>query len=147
MDPFTWSVENLDSSNCIIRFNQDFYFEKHLKKTQKVTWSESHSGWIINKLFFPTICNSILRVFPEWKFIDKRMGCVVSNEIKNVIEDTFTPSEHSIDKVESYAKAVDMNEANKKILHIAVKDGWETATKTMMETANNDYSTMRLMYG
>ena len=73
------------------------------------------------------------------------MGCVVSNEIKNV-KDTFAPTE-DLEKVENYAKAVGMDDANKKILTIAVKDGWEVATKTMMETADNDYFKMRMKYG
>lgn len=74
------------------------------------------------------------------------MGCVVSNEIKNVVKHTLTPTE-DLEKVENYAKAVGMDDANKKILTIAVKDGWEVATKTMMETADNDYFKMRMKYG
>jgi hypothetical protein len=78
------------------------------------------------------------------------MGCVVSNEIKNVIKHTLTPTNDpsdDLEKVENYAKAVGMDDANKKILTIAVKDGWGVATKTMMETADNDYFKMRMKYG
>jgi hypothetical protein len=75
------------------------------------------------------------------------MGCVVSNEIENV-KDTITHhASENLEKVENYAKAVGMDQENKKILTIAVTQGWETATKTMMESADNDYSKMRMMYG
>ncbi len=72
------------------------------------------------------------------------MGCVVSNETENV-KDTIT--HHASENLENYAKAVGMDQANKKILTIAVTQGWETATKTMMESADNDYFKMRMMYG
>ena len=66
------------------------------------------------------------------------MGCANTKQIME------TPTD---DLVEKYAKAVGMDQANKKILMIALTQGWETAAETMMEESGNDYFTMRMKYG
>ena len=66
------------------------------------------------------------------------MGCANTKQImENPVEDL----------VEKYAKAVNMDQANKKILTIALTQGWETAAEKMIEDSDNDYVTMRMKYG
>jgi len=66
------------------------------------------------------------------------MGCA---NTKQIMENTTE------DLVEKYAKAVGMDRANKEILSVVAKDGWDVGVEKMLESADNDYLTMRMKYG
>jgi hypothetical protein len=80
------------------------------------------------------------------------MGSLIAKEaiITKVVKDTFTPTgnyNEDRDRAETYAKAVKMDEANRKMAVVAATQGFPAAAKAMMDESGGHYSAMRARYG
>jgi hypothetical protein len=70
--------------------------------------------------------------------------------ISNVIKTTFTPTgnyDEDKDRAETYAKAMKMDQANRKMAVVASTQGFPAAAKAMMDEFDGDYASMRARYG
>jgi hypothetical protein len=80
------------------------------------------------------------------------MGSTIAKEaiVSKIIKRTFTPTgnyNEDRDRAETYAKAMKMDEANRKMAVVAATQGFPAAAKAMMDDCNGDYATMRARYG
>jgi hypothetical protein len=82
--------------------------------------------------------------------VDKNINKEVTKVVVDTIKTTFTQTgDIKKDELRAkyYAKAVGMDSANTKMAVIAATQGWDAASKAMMEECGNDYATMRSRYG
>ena len=83
------------------------------------------------------------------------MGCMISKEIKTVVETTFTPTgdaKRDEMRARNYAKVVGMDHANTEMAVIMATQGPEAGAKAMIreftsEENKFDYFAMRSKYG
>ena len=84
-----------------------------------------------------------------------KMGCIISKEIKSIVETTFTPTGDALKdemRARNYAKVVGMDHANTEMAVIMATQGPEAGAKAMIreftsEENTLDYFAMRERYG
>ena len=73
-----------------------------------------------------------------------------SAAVVDVTKKVFKPSgnfEEDKARGEAYGKSVGATPDNVRMMGVAASQGWDQATKQMMEECNNDYSAMRARFG